>query len=100
MLWVGLGDRLDEMMGGRPSLSQVGSKGEQGSSSHSVSLLLYPSSLDPRPHSVPDPSTSRKHSLLLYGFLNVKTCVWLNAVLHCSRINVCASAFKGAQHNG
>ena len=88
------------MVGGWPSLSQVGSKGEEGSSSHNVSLLLYPSSLDPRPHSVPDPSTSRKPSLLLYGFQNVKTCVWLNSVLLCSRINLCASDFKGAQHSG
>ena len=70
-------------------------------SSHDMALLSYPSSLDLRPHSVlPHLTTSRKPSLLFYGFQNIRTCVWLFAVLHCCRIKLCAAAFKGAQHGG
>lgn len=61
-----------------------------------ILLPPCPSSLNSRPRLVPYSTTSRKPSLLPYGSQNVKACIWLFAVLDCSRINLCASPFKGA----
>lgn len=64
-----------------------------------ILLFSYPSSWDPSFTQCPTlPSLGSLPSFL--WILAVKAYIGIFAALYCSRIHLCASVFRGAQHGG